>query len=1254
MREFKRKWLTSILSFLLALCMLTGSVPLPAYAQQTEEQATVLMDTETENAGAPVAPEQQDTEEKPASEQAQDTEEKPAPEQEQDTEEKPDPEQEQDTEEKPDSEQKQDTEEEPAPEQEQGTEENPDPEQDPAPEEEPGPEADPGIAAPTPEQDLEDDFTPLTEEEAKETALVVEQEQLALDKSKAYIIFTANLSAERFYGISPEDAAAERLSVTPEGEIYLPEEGRGWTLEQTEEGLYIENNGHYLTVSEDKSTLVISEEVTLSGLTFGEDRTLVLAEDATKTVTLQGADDPEPQEGDPFRLTEEDVTAFYFAEVQEKAPEETGPSESTESSEPSEKQEEVAQPVTQAAAVNADPVKGEFFAITTKIGDHTWALGGEYQKIWPYDKIDPTDISYVWYVDENGSLQWFPNSIYAKSTLLDVEAGTSEYGWLGYDVYDEEYEVKMGDGWIMASVPVKLEGGYIRVNDYENKLPADSWPTKDHVSIAVDEWSMKYEQSRYENGSGMDLKLDGLFLPPSRPSDELIFTAVPVEKPTYPEFIDYELAESDWSITYNTTGTYNVEVKGRLNVPLRTGLAEDMDRAYVSVWCDGEMCGSGVEIAPGGQDFTVWASGLPDDKEAHFCFIIEEVYVGDIGDMPGWQTCPGGTYRTAVRELHEETASIPIQKTWQDSKDHSADSVELTLLENGKRTSYSVTLDGGNGWKGAFKHVPYERWTYAGQCSGGGGGGRSIEDGGGTVESGRHSDGPWAGRPEIPLDPHEYTVEETGGVPGYTPEYSFVDPPKSEDLKYKVLEPGDSYQVQAVFYKDGHEQSVILGGAEPYVLGKEEQRLFLNADQTLIAKKTHEGMDNYRLMHIEEAGGGEYRLYKDEWGRKGYLCFDSLNDRYIWDSDVDDALKVKLLDVSTGAQLNDLPADGFRPVQTLLQAYVLGERSSLVLSVEHNRNNLMMYDPDGVVQTYTVYCCDGTFVAFGDDRGCNLPVILEELGVGANGEKQYVAAFEYYDMVEGYVAYRVSSGGIDFVTEKNQATPFILVDSVSTAQDDAFDGYFTVTNVPIPEPEPTASLEVSKTVSGKGADQKKAFTFTVTLGDKTVTGTYGGMTFTDGVATFTLKHGEKLLASGLPSGVTYEVTESGNEGYTVTVNGQASGTLVGGEKATVAFNNEKPEDPPKPTDPKPTDPKPTDPKPTDPKPTEPEPTKPEPTKPTKPDKPKPHWPSFLPRTGDTSHIGVWLVVALLSAAALTVLLILIRKKPGKCKKTPNK
>lgn len=113
----------------------------------------------------------------------------------------------------------------------------------------------------------------------------------------------------------------------------------------------------------------------------------------------------------------------------------------------------------------------------------------------------------------------------------------------------------------------------------------------------------------------------------------------------------------------------------------------------------------------------------------------------------------------------------------------------------------------------------------------------------------------------------------------------------------------------------------------------------------------------------------------------------------------------------------------------------------------------------------------------------------------------------------------------------------------------------------------TGNLTVSKTVTGEGADPNKAFTFTVTLSSK-ITGKYGDMNFTKGVATFTLKGGESKKATGLPEGITYEVTETdySADGYVTTKTGD-TGKIVANGTATADFTNTKTTTPPPPDNP---------------------------------------------------------------------------------------
>ena len=109
----------------------------------------------------------------------------------------------------------------------------------------------------------------------------------------------------------------------------------------------------------------------------------------------------------------------------------------------------------------------------------------------------------------------------------------------------------------------------------------------------------------------------------------------------------------------------------------------------------------------------------------------------------------------------------------------------------------------------------------------------------------------------------------------------------------------------------------------------------------------------------------------------------------------------------------------------------------------------------------------------------------------------------------------------------------------------------------------TGSLTVKKTVVGGDSQREFGFTVALTDGDgEPVSGTFGegenAVTFTDGKAAFTLRHGGEKTIAGLPVGARYTVTEDAAEGYATAVNGadgsKAEGTVTEAG-ATAAFTN---------------------------------------------------------------------------------------------------
>ena len=138
---------------------------------------------------------------------------------------------------------------------------------------------------------------------------------------------------------------------------------------------------------------------------------------------------------------------------------------------------------------------------------------------------------------------------------------------------------------------------------------------------------------------------------------------------------------------------------------------------------------------------------------------------------------------------------------------------------------------------------------------------------------------------------------------------------------------------------------------------------------------------------------------------------------------------------------------------------------------------------------------------------------------------------------------------------------------------------FQIHNVPTKN---TREIKVTKTVSGEGADKAKYFDFKVTLleyhdnaevtdqpGYYPLGGTYtfGGVTFTNGVATFKLKDGESFEITGIPTHIysnlplQYKVEEIAPSGYTVKVNDKAgnsiNGDFAGDKTVNIAFENVK-------------------------------------------------------------------------------------------------
>lgn len=170
-------------------------------------------------------------------------------------------------------------------------------------------------------------------------------------------------------------------------------------------------------------------------------------------------------------------------------------------------------------------------------------------------------------------------------------------------------------------------------------------------------------------------------------------------------------------------------------------------------------------------------------------------------------------------------------------------------------------------------------------------------------------------------------------------------------------------------------------------------------------------------------------------------------------------------------------------------------------------------------------------------------------------------------------------------------------------------------------------LRVEKEVTGSDGQKNRDFTFTVTLDDPTINGVYGDMEFVDGVAEFTLRHGQSATAEDLPAGLGYTVVEreANTNRYRTTYTGE-TGTIPAGDTAVTHVENRRNRQYyPDYTE-------------------EPETTPP-------PHIPEEDWtpPQYddwhdVPQTGDTMNLALYVALAIVSAAGLTTLLIFARRK----------
>lgn len=248
---------------------------------------------------------------------------------------------------------------------------------------------------------------------------------------------------------------------------------------------------------------------------------------------------------------------------------------------------------------------------------------------------------------------------------------------------------------------------------------------------------------------------------------------------------------------------------------------------------------------------------------------------------------------------------------------------------------------------------------------------------------------------------------------------------------------------------------------------------------------------------------------------------------------------------STTYTVTQTAVDGFTTTQTEAQGTISAPETTAAFTNTRQTGDLeisavlvsdRVADAD-VDFTFTVTLGDNTISkTYGDLEGNPIGMTFENgvATVTLKGDKSAKATG-----LPTSVTYTVAqSEATGFVTSKTGETGTIST-TASTA-------VFTNTRQ-------TGDLSVTNAVYG---DDDQSFVYTVTLEGTTTNGNHGHMTFENGVATVTLKGGEYAVAAGVPTGVSYTVTQTNNDEFTTTQTGN-TGTISATNAAYAEFKNIK-------------------------------------------------------------------------------------------------
>ena len=547
-----------------------------------------------------------------------------------------------------------------------------------------------------------------------------------------------------------------------------------------------------------------------------------------------------------------------------------------------------------------------------------------------------------------------------------------------------------------------------------------------------------------------------------------------------------------------------------------------------------------------------WAGSFSDldaySEGVAIVYTVEEVSVA--GYQPSI-TGDAATGFTITNTHTPETTAVSVEKVWDDADDQDGkrpDAVTVRLLADGQATGKTLTLNAANGWAGSFSDLDVYN----------------------------------AGQPIV------YTVEEDA-VAGYQPSiagdaatgFTITNTHAPETITVSVQKDWNDANDQ-----DGKRPAEITVRllADGQDTGK---TLALNAANGWAG--SFSDLDAYSegvaiVYTVEEDAVAGYQPSITGDATAGFTITNTHAPETItvagsktWD-DADNRSGVRPEEITirllangeevAGKARTVTAADGWAWRFTDLPKYENGQEITYAIVEDAVPGYTATVDGFDVTNTKDILSGSLTVSktvsgnAGDTEREWAFTVWLGDTGInGAYGDMTFVGGMATFLLRHGEsatatglpagVSYRVTETGANqdgYDTTKHGDKGIIPEGGTATA---TFDNAKTIA-----PPPTTGSLAVSKTVSGSAGDTERAWTFTVRLGDTGINGAYGDMTFVDGVATFRLRHGESVKASGLPAGVAYVVTEAeaNQDGYATAATGD-TGTISGGRTARAGFTN---------------------------------------------------------------------------------------------------